>query len=234
MSAVFPLYLAEKYSRTNFFVAQAFTNVPEKIYGILVRLDTSVEGLAWYQVILHEMSHIFCIVEELDGENFQDKYSQERIGANNQYWCASIGYTIWREFIADHIAALINPFMRSVSLADLRKLSRELGNRVKADDPDRAIYCSELLFYLFSNPKIKNAKDAPEIFQILERNRIFSTKKQRVAYLDIMALIHRQLQRENFWEIDFGFMKEIGVAYLSLILLAGRAPKLTNVQDRDP
>ena len=49
----FPLYLDEKHSRTDYFAAQAMTNVPENICGVLICLDTPDEGEIWYQIILH-------------------------------------------------------------------------------------------------------------------------------------------------------------------------------------
>ena len=74
----FPLYLAKGYSRMDYFAAQAMTNVPNGIYGILVCLDTCDEGNDWHQIILHEMSHIFCISHEIGGKNFHNRYSKEK------------------------------------------------------------------------------------------------------------------------------------------------------------
>lgn len=70
----FPLYLAEGYSRDDFFTAQAFTNADTGIYGILICLDMEQEPSDWYQIILHEMSHLFCLTREIAGDNFTAKY----------------------------------------------------------------------------------------------------------------------------------------------------------------
>ena len=45
------------------------------LYGIIARTDIHDQGLQWRHVILHEISHIFGITNELpDGENFFHKY----------------------------------------------------------------------------------------------------------------------------------------------------------------
>jgi len=66
----FPLYLGEGYSRTT-YTAQAFTNEIDGVYGILVCLDTGPESGEWYQIILHEMSHIFKSAEKTLVQNIQ-------------------------------------------------------------------------------------------------------------------------------------------------------------------
>ena len=75
----FPLYLAEGYSREDFFTAQAFTNADTGIYGILICLDMEQEPSDWYQIILHEMSHLFCITREISRDNFNARYPKEKI-----------------------------------------------------------------------------------------------------------------------------------------------------------
>lgn len=213
----FPLYLAEGYSRTNYFAAQAMTNVPDGIYGILVCLDTCDEGNDWYQIILHEMSHIFCITHEIGGENFQHKYSKEYLGENEQYWYSSIGYAVWSEFIADYIASQINPLVMSLSLAKLRVVIRKLDEGMNVNNPDRAQNCSQILCYIFLNPRIRAAKDGDSAFQILEKNRVFASKERSGHYHEIISLLFDRLKQECYWTIGPEFIEKLGKAYLSLL-----------------
>lgn len=82
----FPLYLAEGYSRDDFFTAQAFTNANTGIYGILICLDMEQEPSDWYQIILHEMSHLFCITREISRDNFNARYPKEKIKEDLHNW----------------------------------------------------------------------------------------------------------------------------------------------------
>lgn len=67
----FPKYLATDYAQDGYmasFKAQALVN--RNIYGILIFQRPNVCTDEWYKIILHEMSHIFCMVHELDGDSF--------------------------------------------------------------------------------------------------------------------------------------------------------------------
>ena len=213
----FPLYLADNYSRTNYFAAQAMTKVPDGIYGILICLDTFDEGDDWYQIILHEMSHIFCIIHEIGGENFQYKYSKEYLGETEQYWYSSIGYAVWSEFIANYIASQINPLVMPLSLAKLRVVIRGLDEGMNVNNPDRAQNCSQVLSYIFLNSRIRAAKDADSVFQILEKNRIFASKERSGHYHEIISLLFDRLEQERYWTIGPEFIEKLGTAYLSLL-----------------
>lgn len=70
------------------------TNVSEDICGILICLDTPNKGEVWYQIIHHEMSHLFCIMNELDGKNFQDKCTKEKTGGDVHYYFSTVGYAV--------------------------------------------------------------------------------------------------------------------------------------------
>lgn len=213
----FPLYLAKGYSRTDYFAAQAMTNVPDGIYGILVCLDTCDEGDDWYQIILHEMSHIFCISHEIGGENFHDKYSKENLGDNEQYWYSSVGYAVWRKFIADYIASQLNPLTRPLSLAKLREVIRELDEGMNVNNPERAQDCSQILSYILLNPRIRASEDVNTVFQTLEKNRVFASKERSGHYHEIIRLLFGQLRQACYWMIDPGFIEELGKAYLYLL-----------------
>ena len=165
----FPLYLGEGYSRTDPFAAQAFTNMDEGIYGVLVCLDTDCDSNEQYQIILHELSHIFCIAHEIDGENFQYKYSKSNLGDGPEYWHIHISYKVWCEFIANYIADQLNPFTQPLVLKRLREVVREYDTNVTRDNPDKVQYLSQLLQYIFLSPKIRMAGDADTAICFLEK-----------------------------------------------------------------
>lgn len=213
----FPLYLGEGYSRTEPFTAQAFANENRGICGILVCLDADHNSSEWYQIILHELSHIFCIMHEIGGENFTAKYLESNMGNNSKYWHISMGYAVWREFIADYISFRINPLMRPLALSKLKEIVRELDERVNISDSNRAENTAQLLQYIFLNPKIRTAESADSIVRILEKNRVFTTKARCEDYRGMIDLIFEQVKREPCWEIAPEFIEELGGAY-SLLL----------------
>ena len=45
------------------FEAQAFIN--GDVYGILCSLDSDMEPNRWYEIILHELVHIYCTTHEI-------------------------------------------------------------------------------------------------------------------------------------------------------------------------
>lgn len=213
----FPLYLAEGYNRDDFFTAQAFTNADTGIYGILICLDTEQEPSDWYQIILHEMSHLFYITREISRDNFNARYPKEKIKEDLHNGNIYVGYTVWREFIADYIAYQLNPIVGPITLSRLREVVRELDKGIHTDNPDRSVNASQILAYIFVTVKIQEATDIETIFQALERNRIFPSKERCMLYRVIIRLIFHQLEDDFFWEITPQFIEEIGMAYLLLV-----------------
>lgn len=118
---------------------------------------------------MHELSHIFCIAHEIDGENFQYKYSKSNLGDGPEYWHIHISYKVWCEFIANYIADQLNPFTQPLVLKRLREVVREYDTNVTRDNPDKVQYLSQLLQYIFLSPKIRMAGDADTAICLLEK-----------------------------------------------------------------
>ncbi len=209
----FPLYLAEGYERDRFYTAQAFTNVDKAIYGILICLDMEQEPSDWYQIILHEMSHLFCITREISGDNFTAKYIKTPIGKNPKDGWMYAGYATWREFIANYIAFQLNPIMAPLSLAKLRGAVRKFDEEVCAGNPEQTINASQVLVYIFVTAKIQKATTIETVFQTLKKNRIFESKERCEHYREIINLIFHQLEKDFFWEITPQFIENVGRAY---------------------
>ena len=177
----FPKWLAASYTRPEderISAAQAFVN--ENVYGVMVRLDTGRAPNEWYMIILHEMGHIYCMVHEIDGEDFVDKYCQNR----ETDWIQRvifIGYKVWSEFIASHIAVQINPFSRTYPISYIREEVLNLDKEIELENSYARVALSEILVCVFANTRTRKAKYVEEVFDILERNRVFSKKKKRTT-----------------------------------------------------
>ena len=213
----FPKWLTVSYTRPEdetISAAQAFVN--ENVYGVMVRLDTGRAPDEWYMIILHEMSHIFCMVHEFDGEDFVDKYCQNR----ETDWVQRvifIGYKVWSEFIASHIAVQINHFSRTYPMSYIREEIFNLDKEIEPENSYARWALSEILVCVFANTRIRKAKHVGEVFDVLERNRVFSKKKKRVQYFNIIKLIDEQLRKSNCIKIDVDFIESVGKAYLKLL-----------------
>lgn len=107
--------------------------------------------------------------------------------------------------------------MTPISLVNLRENVRKLDEGVSRDNPECSQDCSQILSYIFTYQKIKNAQDVESVFRILEKNRIFATKEWSQDYYPIIEAIFVQLKQEKYWSITNKFMERIGMTYCALV-----------------
>ena len=55
----------------------AFIGKEDGVDGILLRTDIARHPTVLKHILLHELAHIFCIRNELDGDNFYEQYCME-------------------------------------------------------------------------------------------------------------------------------------------------------------
>ena len=108
----FPHHLKEDYKRREKFEnisAEAF--VGEKCDGVMIRADLPFPEMELIQIFVHEIAHIYCTRNEIEGGKFYEKYCDapnhpiygENIDSRmNGY--INAGYAVWREMIADIIS----------------------------------------------------------------------------------------------------------------------------------
>lgn len=216
----FPKYLRENYTAPGYmesFTAQAFVN--KNVYGILIRLDTGVNPNAWYQIVLHEMSHIFCLVHEIGGEDFFEKYCVNKTENTMENGMICAGYAIWREFIADYIAVQINPFFRPISMLELKKEVSELDKEWSSTNPNAKVLVSHMLADILLNTKVRQQENPEAILQLLEKEKVFTSKVPGTSYAGMIRILYKQLRREECWKIDVDFVWELGEEYLNQMSL---------------
>lgn len=74
-SKYFPDWVSNNYKNDGYFesfAASAFLN--DNIYGILIRSNLNWSESEYFNVILHEISHLYCCKNEVEGGNFFNKY----------------------------------------------------------------------------------------------------------------------------------------------------------------
>ena len=107
-SQYFPNRLNDDYRNPDYFgdsIAMAFTG-PE-YDGILYNepLCTELKSIEVYVIFLHELSHIFCVHNEIRGGNFYEKYCSNNVENVYTDGIMNAGYAVWREFIAGVMTA---------------------------------------------------------------------------------------------------------------------------------
>lgn len=219
----FPEYLEENYTAPGYmesFTAQAFVN--KDVYGILARLDTGIEFSwydSWYEIILHEMSHIFCVVHEIGGENFFEKYCEDKAEDSTRNGLICAGYAIWREFIADYIAAQINPFFSPLSMRELKKEVSELDKEWNSTNPKAKTFVSQMLADILLNSKVRQQKNSEAILQLLEKEKVFTSKVPGTSYSGMIRILYKQLLQDECWKINVDFILKLGEEYLTQMTL---------------
>lgn len=202
-------YTAEGYIDT--FGAQAFVN--GALYGILLRSGEANDPPGWYEIVLHEMSHIFCIVHEKGGTNFFRTYC-----VDSENGAITVGYAVWREFIADYISVRINPFFHWITTGELRERVRFWDRDIFAPTKDAEAAASCLLADIFSNKQVNSFSNARDILQYLNANRIFPSKAILEYYTILLETIFQQVSKNEFWKISVDFIESVGSAYLGLLM----------------
>lgn len=134
-SEYFPDWLQEDYTAKGYFesfAASAF--VVEKYYGILIRSDLDFPPAELFRIFLHEISHIFCTVNEFDGGHFFDKYCHcEDVTEDG---IMNAGYAIWREAVADVMAQKVDPYSGQYTLKYVKPYVDKLYRSISYTNPE--------------------------------------------------------------------------------------------------
>lgn len=103
----FPYRLKDRYMEDGYFDFHASSFVGQSKDakdGILLRTDIERYPIELNHILLHELSHIFCAHEELDGRDFFDTYCMDDTISRAEDGAINAGYAVWREMIAELIA----------------------------------------------------------------------------------------------------------------------------------
>lgn len=193
--------------------AEAF--VTPKKAGIIARTDTCEHELAWHHILLHEISHIYCMRHELkDGSSFFKKYCVGYAETSFQEGAIAAGHEIWREFEAEYLARLVDVYRQEDTLKNSKKFIVDLLKEMD-DIPDDFKACvTGVLIELFSTVEVVKAKDKKSFFEIVGKIDGF----QSVSWQEILSTAYDQLfnKKRDFWELDVDFIETLGNQYLML------------------
>ena len=171
--------------------------------GILI-CRMADEGLTLH-TLLHELSHIFCCHNEIEGGRFFRRYCMGEHGMDD----ASInaGYAIWREIIAEVMAKEISPDMTPRKLD--KSMQQEIDHYRKATSPSNpaAKYAlSNMIDTIMCMDEVKGG--------ISWMDLEYKLNALDTPYMSVVELVFDQLRKDKPYEISEDFIMQLGTAYL--------------------
>lgn len=209
----FPKHLSEDYKKIGYFdsfAAQAF--VGDNVYGVLIREDVDfLDEEEWFRIFLHEISHLFCTKNEIDGKNFFDTYC---MGSDLEDGAMNAGYAIWRETIADIMADSIicDYSVYSLKQEEVLENITSLYNYISANNPDSKKAMSLLIFCVMSSKEVACTENWHHAETAIKDINICDE-----LMISILKLVFNQLLERPFWKITPDFIVNLGALYLMLI-----------------
>lgn len=207
----FPNMLEEPYRENGYFEsfgAQAF--VSEKEYGVLIREDVDFTLGEVLQMFLHEISHLYCSKNEIEGGNFFDKYC---MGFGAEDGMMNAGYAIWREAVADIMADSIISEFATTNLASVRGIVNEYYNELSAANPNSKKAMSLIIVYIMISREVAATRDWEKANRAIKR----TIKIDDLLLEAMLNQVFEQLHHNPFWKITPEFVMTLGETYVSMI-----------------
>ena len=210
----FPKYLSEAYTEDGYFDslgAQAFLN--DREYGVLIRSDIDYSNEEVFLMFLHEISHLFCARNEIEGGNFYDKYCMST-GAEDGMMNA--GYAIWREAIADILADSILTDYATISLEDvhIRDEIISLYSAISVDNPDSKKAMSLVTSYTMLSKQVAGTTSWKKAEKELKKHITIDD----MILFEMLKQVFEQLHTHPYWRITPDFIISLGAKYLDLVM----------------
>ncbi len=203
-------WLNENYTATGYFeniAASAF--VGEK-YGILIRSDLKWSSYEYFRTFLHEISHIFCTVNEIEGGGFYNKYC---CGSGVIDGIINAGYAIWREAIADITADVVYSDTAMISLRDVKSDVTRLYDIILPYNPDSKKCMSLIIAYLMISSEVAGTQSWAVAENAIRATINFSDE----SIYRIAEMVFENLHDGPFWTITPEFIIGLGETYISML-----------------
>ena len=183
---------------------EAFCYGKDGVNGILIRRIED-EGRMLH-TILHELCHIFCTLNEIDGGHFFDKYCMgER---SEEDGIINAGYAIWREAIAEVMAKEISPDMTPRHLN--KSMQQEIDhyrNVTSPRNPMDKYALSNMIDTIMSIEEVRAGMDWAELEPKL--------KELETPYMEVVELAYIQIGKDKPYAISKDFIVALGNAFIA-------------------
>ena len=211
----FPSWLKEDYTNPAFYEYTCASALYEGKYnGILINANVQCNYWRWYQILLHELSHLFASRNEYHGEKFYDKHCADQ-SISMQQDSTYLGYTIWKEFIADYMACLAMPFEPETSLARIKDNVNEDLDQIEDATKYSMLAMTRVLSDIFTTKE----------FFACESWECFNGKLMKLqpsihpALVEMFSVVYNHLKRldREAYKIHEDFIAVIGSTFQSFV-----------------
>lgn len=209
----FPDRLTDRYKEDGYFDFHASAFVCEgqsSPDGILLRTDIERTPATLYHILLHELAHIFCTRNELDGDSFYKCYCMDSTLSSEEDGAINSGYAIWRELIAEVIAFEMDDNCDVLPLGSKEEILRYYEEELEVGDRKRAV--SMILCEALTSEECEMSATWNTAQKKLAKYKPFDNP----LFMDLLELVFRKL-RKSLVEIDRDFILELGSLYLILV-----------------
>jgi len=183
--------------------------------AVLICTNTKIGKTDFRRLIVHELTHIFCVKSEMDGEHFIDIYGSGTTPdvdpVNREYdGLVVAGYKVWSEFIAQYYAVKLVD-KETIDFARIADFINSLFHEVNVHEiEDSKTAFSMICAYWF------NCVDFDETLAALNEPGTFMPGSERYgketqdALCDCINYLHNQMQKDKPWKITEKFIYYLG------------------------
>ena len=207
----FPDRLEDRYTEDGYFDfhASAFVGTGDGADGILLRTDIARHPAELKHILLHELAHIFCTRNEIDGDNFFERYCMDDTISREEDGTINAGYAVWRELAAELIAFELDDNCDVVPLRRKKDLLSYYEGELLTGNGKMGV--SMILCEAMTSAEGEASMTWDAAKSKFTRFKPFDDP----LYRDLLELVFTHV-REYFIVIDRDFIYEIGVLYLTI------------------
>ena len=208
----FPNMLEEtNYKEPGYFAsvgAQAF--VSDSLYGVLINENIDFTLGEVLQTFLHEISHLYCTKNEIEGGNFFDKYC---MGSGPEDGMINAGYAIWREAAADIMADSVISDYATLTLNQVKSTVNEYYQMLVPKNLGAKKAMSLIIVYVMISSEVAGVTQ----WELAEKAIAGTIQIENRLLFSILKQVFEQLHSGCFWKITPEFVMTLGETYLCLI-----------------
>ena len=211
----FPRRLKDRYEDEGYFDFYATAFVTEESGGkdgILLHTDIPYTHASLLHVLLHELAHLYCLHNELDGASFNDTYCDGYADSSFEDGQINAGYEVWRECIAEIIARELDDHWDIPPLRKKKQILAQLRQELLPISGKLAM--SQILVEVITSSEVEMTRDWETAKKHIEKLHLFDLP----AELALIELIFKQL-RGPCISIEIDFISEIGFLYLETVAM---------------
>ena len=188
--------------------AQAFVNNSK--YGVLINENIDFTLGEVFQTFLHEISHLYCTRNEVEGGNFFDKYC---MGSGPEDGMINAGYAIWREAVADIMADSVISDYATLTLNQVKPIVNEYYQMLVPKNLGAKKAMSLIIVYVMISSEVAGVTQ----WELAEKAIAETIQIENRLLLSILKQVFEQLHSGCFWKITREFIITLGETYLCLI-----------------